>query len=145
MRSTVRPFKIALLACFTLALDPLSALANPEAVETGRLLAILLDSGRVVVGANQALINDKEKADKGFTPEAFEKQMQAKFKERSGVDLTNLAGASVPQQAKTLLPALVEASKKTVANNQSDDQQERDCIQRLYTGPLRHSGRRPVQ
>lgn len=119
MRSTARPLKIALLVCFALALDSLSALANPEAAETGRLLAILLDSGRVVVGANQALINDKEKADKGFTPEVFEKQIQAKFKERSGVDLMNLAGASVPQQAKTLLPALVEASKKTVADNQA--------------------------
>lgn len=87
-------------------------------METGRLLAILLDSGRVVVGANQALINDKDKGDKGFTPEAFAKQLQGKFKERSGVDLTNLADASVPQQAKTLLPALVESSKKAVANNQ---------------------------
>jgi hypothetical protein len=48
------------------------------------------------VGANQALINDKDKGDKGFTPDAFEKKLQAKFKERSGVDLTNLAGASIP-------------------------------------------------
>jgi hypothetical protein len=118
MQHTIRSFRIALIACFTVALVPLSALANPEAVETGRLLAILLDSGRVVVGANQALINDKDKGDKGFTPDAFEKQLQAKFKERSGVDLANLAGASIPQQAKTLLPALVGSSKTAVAKNQ---------------------------
>src|SRR6476659_4253595 len=118
MQPTVISFLTALLTCLMLALSPLSAFANPEAVETGRLLAILLDSGRVVVGANQALINDKDKGDKGFTPDAFEKQLQAKFKERSGVDLANLAGASIPQQAKTVLPALVGSSKTAVANNQ---------------------------
>ena len=100
---------------------PSVALAGPEqdAAETGRLLAILLDSGRVTVGANQALINDAEKGDKGFTPEVFEKQLVEKFKERSGVDLTNLKSANVPEMAKKLLPQLVEASKRTVAENQS--------------------------
>jgi len=82
-------------------------------------LAILLDSGRVTVGANQALINDAEKGDKGFTPEVFEKQLVEKFKERSGVDLTNLKSANVPEMAKKLLPQLVEVSKQTVAENQS--------------------------
>jgi general secretion pathway protein A len=119
MPYTIRAFTMALVTCVTVALLPLSALANSEAVETGRLLAILLDSGRVVVGANQALINDKDKGDKGFTPDVFEKQLQAKFKERSGVDLKNLAGASIPQQAKTLLPSLVGSSKTAVANNQA--------------------------
>src|SRR5207249_4308647 len=100
---------------------PSVALAGPEqdAAETGRLLAILLDSGRVTVGANQALINDAEKGDKGFTPEVFEKQLVEKFKERSGVDLTNLKSANVPEMAKKLLPQQVEASKQTVAANQS--------------------------
>jgi hypothetical protein len=97
------------------------ALAGPDqdAAETGRLLAILLDSGRVTIGANQALINDAEKGDKGFTPEAFERQLIEKFKERSGVDLANLKSANVPEMAKKLLPQLVEASKQTVAANQS--------------------------
>src|SRR5207244_13300977 len=104
-----------------LALTPNVSSAGPEqdAAETGRLLAILLDSGRVTVGANQALINDAEKGDKGFTPEVFEKQLVEKFKERSGVDLTNLGSANVPEMAKKLLPQLVEASKRTVAENQS--------------------------
>src|SRR2546422_7950784 len=104
-----------------LALTPNVSSAGPEqdAAETGRLLAILLDSGRVTVGANQALINDAEKGDKGFTPEVFEKQLVEKFKERSGVELTNLKSANVPEMAKKLLPQLVEASKRTVAENQS--------------------------
>src|SRR5207249_10740785 len=100
---------------------PSVALAGPEqdAAETGRLLAILLDSGRVTVGANQALINDAEQSDKGFTPEVFEKQLVGKFKERSGVDLTKLKSANVPEMAKKLLPQLAEASKQTVAESQS--------------------------
>src|SRR3989475_10339016 len=85
-----------------LALTPNVSSAGPEqdAAETGRLLAILLDSGRVTVGANQALINDAEKGDKGFTPEVFEKQLVEKFKERSGVDLTNLKSANVPERSE---------------------------------------------
>src|SRR2546422_8226151 len=69
--------------------------------------------------SNQALINDAEKGDKGFTPEAFEKQLVEKFKERSGVDLTNLKTANVPEMAKKLLPQQVEASKQTVADRKS--------------------------
>jgi len=94
------------------------ASANADAVETARLLAILLDSGRVVVGANQPLINDKDKGDKGFTPDVFEKQLQTKFKERSGVDLSTLGSAGIPAQAKTLLPELMTAAKQAVAENQ---------------------------
>ncbi len=99
---------------------PVPAQANSDLVETGRLLAILLDAGRVTVGANQPLINDASKGDKGFTPEVFEKQLIEKFKARSGVDLANLKGAKVPETAKTLLPELVAASKKTVADNQAN-------------------------
>src|SRR2546426_8178930 len=115
------PSTILVMVLVGLVSAPSVALADPEqdAAETGRLLAILLDSGRVTVGANQALINDAEKGDKGFTPEVFEKQLVEKFKERSGVDLTNLKNANVPEMAKKLLPQLVEASKQTVAANQS--------------------------
>ena len=103
-----------------IGLAPVPALANPELVQTGRLLAILLDAGRATVGANQPLINDASKGDKGFTPEVFEKQLGERFKGRSGVDLTNVKAAAVPESAKSLLPQLVEASKKTVADNQAN-------------------------
>jgi hypothetical protein len=39
-----------------------------EARESGRLLAVLLDSGRVASGHNQELINDPDKGHKSFTP-----------------------------------------------------------------------------
>lgn len=103
-----------------IGLAPVPALANPDLVETGRLLAILLDAGRATVGANQPLINDAGKGDKGFTPDVFEKQLIERFKGRSGVDLANLKAAGVPETAKGALPQLVEASKKTVAGNQEN-------------------------
>ena len=101
-----------------IGLSPGIAQANPDAIETGRLLAILLDVGRVTIGANLSLINDPEKGDKGFTPEVFEKQLTEKFKERAKVDLANLKNEKVPASAKDLLPQLVEASKQTVADYQ---------------------------
>ena len=115
-----RAIVIALVTVFLghdLLLPP-KVRANSEVVETGRLLAILLDAGRVTIGANQSLINDPEKGNKGFTPEVFEKQVIAKFTERANVDLVNLKNEKVPELAKKLLPALVEAEKQVVANNQ---------------------------
>src|SRR6476646_11189332 len=57
--------------------------------ETSHLLAILFDSGRLVVGMNQDLINDASKGDKGFTPAVFEKQVLTVFERRTGIDLSN--------------------------------------------------------
>ncbi len=118
--SRARAIVIALVTVFLgddLLLPP-KARANPEAVESGRLLAVLLDAGRVTVGANQPLINDPDKGDKGFTPEVFERQVTEKFKERAKVDLANLKSEKVPELAKKLLPSLVEAGKQVVADYQ---------------------------
>ncbi len=92
--------------------------AESDVVEARRLLAVLHDSGRVTVGANQPLINDPDKGDKGFTPEVFEKQVTAKFKDRAKVDLDNLKNEKVPELAKKLLPQLIEVMKQTVADYQ---------------------------
>ncbi len=101
-----------------MGLSPSAAIADAEAVETGRLLAILLDSGRVTIAGIQALINDETKGDKGFTPEVFEERVIEKFKERSGVDLAKIKTEKVPEQARKLLPILVESCKKVVATYQ---------------------------
>jgi hypothetical protein len=90
-----------------------------EVQETGRLLAVLLDAGRVTIGRNQFLLNDPSKGDKGFTLDVFAQQMLAAFHSRTGHDLTDLAHASVPEMAKPLLARLLEESKKTVASYQS--------------------------
>jgi hypothetical protein len=78
-----------------------------ETIETGRLLANLLDAGRYVIARQQPLFNDKTKADKGFTPEAFEVLVQAEFKSRT-------QGAPIPEKAEPLLKRLLEESRKTM-------------------------------
>ena len=95
------------------------AAAEDDVRESARLLAILLDSGRVAIGRNQELINDPDKGDKGFTPEVFAEQTITLFKQRTGHDLRNLATADVPVMAKPLLERLLEDSKKTVATYQT--------------------------
>ncbi len=120
MRSgTDRRVGVGLIGWLLVALGPFNAWANADAVETARLLAVLLDSGRVTVGMNQELINDPSKGHKGFTPEVFEKQALAVFKQRTGIDLTIIDRAAVPETAKPLLSRLLEESKKTIASYQT--------------------------
>ncbi|MBI4401935.1 MAG: DUF3365 domain-containing protein [Nitrospirae bacterium] len=95
-----------------------TAVSQGEAEETARLLAILLDAGRVVIDRNQLLIDDQHKGNKGFTPQVFERQVTDEFRARTGVDLTQLRAAHVPPMARDLLPALIEASKDVVADAQ---------------------------
>ena len=76
--------------------------SEAELRETGRLLAIFLDSGRVAIGRNQALLNDPSKGDKGFTPEVFAAQAMAVFKERTGHDLADLAHVERPRYGQTI-------------------------------------------
>lgn len=114
-----RQTMVATLVLLGVGLSPSIVPANPDVIETGRLLAVLLDSGRVTIGANQSLINDPAKGDKGFTPEVFEQQLIATFKQRTGIDLNDLKNAQVPEMARALLAKLVEESKKTVASYQA--------------------------
>jgi general secretion pathway protein A len=95
------------------------AAGEDDVRESARLLAVLLDSGRVAIGRSQELINDPDKGDKGFTPEFFAEQTITLFKQRTGHDLRNLATAQVPMMAKPLLERLLEESKKTVTTYQT--------------------------
>ena len=96
------------------------AASDPQAdtVEAARLLALLLDTGRLVLGDYQPVINDPAKGDKNFGPAVFETQLAAKFLERTGVDLSTLATAAVPDSSKRALPILVETEKQVVAEAQ---------------------------
>ncbi len=92
-----------------------------EAEETARLLAKLLQAGRLVIEQNQALIDDLRKGDKGFTPEVFERQLYEAFRQRTGIDLiapAAKASFAVPPLARTLLPALIDAGKDVVQDAQ---------------------------
>lgn len=93
--------------------------AQEDAIETGRLIAILLDAGRVAVGLHQDLINDPAKGNKNFTSAVFEKQSLAVFQKRTGIDLSNLSSAPVPESAKPILSRLLEESKKTIDSYQT--------------------------
>jgi len=88
--------------------------------QSARLLAILLDSGRSVINENQPLFDDPVKADKGFTPEAFERQLVDIFRTRSGLDLADLDSARVPPAGKKWLKDLLTASKQVVQEAQPD-------------------------
>lgn len=120
-RFAQRSVGIAIVGCVCTLGSPLFSAADEseaELRETGRLLAILLDSGRVAIGRNQALLNDPSRGDKGFTPEVFAAQAIDVFKERTGHDLTDLTHANVPSMAKPLLDQLLAESKRTVASYQ---------------------------
>jgi len=88
--------------------------------QTARLLAILLDSGRSVINENQGLFDDPAKAEKGFTPEVFERQLARMFLDRSGLDLAELDSANIPSSAKKWLKDLLAVSKQVVKDAQPE-------------------------
>ncbi len=106
------------LWCLTQQVSIAADHADAEVSETARLLALLLDSGRVAIGRNQALINDPSNAQTAFTPELFATHITAIFKERTGHNLNELPNANVPTVAKRLLERLLIESKKTVESYQ---------------------------
>ena len=89
-----------------------------ELAETARLLTVLLDSGRVVVGRAQPNINNPRLEDKGFSSNAFEGQLRKEFLTRTGHDLRNLAPAPMPERAKPLLVRLAFFMQKSVQEAQ---------------------------
>lgn len=99
-----------------------AAVERAEAEETARLLAKLLESGRMVIERNQLLIDDPHRGDKGFTPESFEHQLVQEFLARTGIDLNALpkapASIVIPPLAKELLPALIQASREVIRDAQ---------------------------
>ena len=121
MRRTGRVLIALLLAVVYWVVAPTLSRSNTDgdSIETGRLIAILLDSGRTTIALNQSLINDKTRGDKGFTPDVFEQQLFVVFRERTGIDLASLTQAQIPDMAKPLLKRLVEESKKTIASYQT--------------------------
>ena len=118
-RWVVRIVSVVCVGVLCVSLSPAVAENESAVRETGRLLAVLLDAGRVTIGHNQLLLNDPAKGDKGFTPEVFAQQTMVRFKERTGHDLANLSAATVPEMARPLLARLLEESQKTVASYQT--------------------------
>ncbi len=90
-----------------------------NAVESAKLIALLFDTGRVVVGEFQDVINDKSKGNKGFTPHIFAQHVIEKFETETKLSWGNLAKESIPPQAKKLLPVLLDAQKSIIQERQT--------------------------
>jgi type II secretory pathway predicted ATPase ExeA len=91
-----------------------------ELVETARLLAVLLDCGRVVVGRAQPAINNPRLEDKNFSSAVFDAHLRKEFQARTRHDLHNLASAKMPERAKPLLVRLAFFMQKGVHDVQPD-------------------------
>jgi general secretion pathway protein A len=79
-------------------------------------IADYLSSGRAVIAENQPLINDPSKGDKGFTPQAYEEQVNLEFLMRSGIKIKSLTPSD--DFNKTLI-AIHESAKEVIAGAQS--------------------------
>lgn len=90
-----------------------------EAVELARLLALLLDSGRVVLAERQPMLNDPSRGDKGFSPAVFEGEVVEEFLQRSGgLDLARVETMKISEQGKQLLWSLMSAGKEVIEEKQ---------------------------
>lgn len=78
-------------------------------------LAAMLIAGRAVIAANQPLINDAAKGDKGFTPDVLATAVKAELKAKGGVDVGALDPA---RENDRRLLALFEAERQVVAEAQ---------------------------
>ena len=79
----------------------ITAEEKAELTETARLLAVLLDSGRIVVGRAQSAINNPRIEDKGFSIEVFEERLRKEFLARTGHVLLRLT--KFPQDSSRTL------------------------------------------
>lgn len=111
---------LAAIAC--LSVERAWAVDRAEAEATARLLAKLLNAGRIVIDQHQTLIDDTHKGDKGFTPEVFGKLVTEEFRKQTGIDLSDLGNVpvsiQVPPLARELLPALLQAGQEVVRDAQ---------------------------
>jgi hypothetical protein len=97
----------------------IAAEEKAELTETARLLAVLLDSGRIVVGRAQSAINNPRLEDKGFSIAVFEERLRKEFLTRTGHDLRKLAPAPMSVRAKVLLLRLAYFMQESVHEAQA--------------------------
>lgn len=103
------------LVAVLLLLSP--SIAGQADADLAKSIANYLVSARGVIAKNQALINDPAKGDKGFTPAAFEAQVQEEFKKVGGIDLKGLNAATPAGKA---LQEFHNAAKEVVAEAQPE-------------------------
>lgn len=118
MKSRACLLIVLTLACLFPWRDLGLAQSQREASErSAHYLTTLLNVGRLIVERHQALINDPQKGDKGFTPDLFEREVIEEFFRQTSIDLKH-PPAHLPDLAKELLPILLESGKQVVADAQ---------------------------
>ena len=103
---------LAMIMAMALWLAQGAQAANEEKV--AELLTKLMQTGRKVVSDHQALINDPEKGDKGFTADFLAERVIADFAKATGIDLRKPVG-----EDGRLLTTLLDAEKEVVTEAQS--------------------------
>jgi len=97
-----------------------SPLDLDQAREAGRLLALLLDTGRVVLARYQDEIKDPERAAKAFGPQIFEAAVVDEFARRSGgLDLHHPDRLPLPGRTRGLLVALLQTGIEVVRDRKA--------------------------
>jgi general secretion pathway protein A len=122
--SFVTAISIALFLLVGVAQPPFADGSSPldqdQAREAARLLAILLDTGRVVLARYQDEINDPERAAKAFGPQIFEADVVDEFARRSGgLDLRDPARLPSPSRTRELLVALLQTGTEVVRDRKA--------------------------
>jgi general secretion pathway protein A len=108
-----------MLACMGAGERAAAQSEEREAAESARLLALLLDSGRVVLAERQPLLNDPFTGDKAFSTAVFEGEVVEELLRRSGgLDLARLETTKISDQGKQLLWSLMSAGKEVIEEKQ---------------------------
>jgi general secretion pathway protein A len=103
--------------CFAGGVSPLDP---DQAREAARLLALLLDTGRVVLARYQDEINDPERAAKAFGPQIFQADVVDEFARRSGgLDLHHPDRLPLPGRTRELLVALLQTGTEVVRDRKA--------------------------
>ncbi len=89
------------------------SISKEKAEEIARYIADVIVAGRGIVAEHQNLINDPNKADKGFTPEYVEQLIRKRFKEMTGKDISEL-----DPEAREVVEQVIAAAKMSVRMNQ---------------------------
>ena len=100
-----------LIGAVLLCAPPVQAAGETEVAD---LLIKMVQAGRKVVAEHQAAINDPALADKGFTPEVFQKELTQRYRDTARYDLSQ--PTKTPQDR--LLHALLQAGTEVVADHQ---------------------------
>lgn len=110
----IRTFRIVSSAVIALLLPASPPAYAAGEMEVAELLIKLVQAGRRVVSDHQQTINDPTLADKGFSPEVFEKELRQRYLEVAQYDLSQ-----PPKTAQDkLIHALFRAGKEVVADHQ---------------------------